>query len=143
MRTTDYAELGYMVGQMTPTPVIGQWQDQPVVVFGNGVDSETGATLFVVDAETGTLVDKLSVSSDTDNGLAGARLVLDGNGDIAAAYAGDLNGNLWKFDFTGKRDRTCHQWRPPLRCGIRAGAGRLDSATNHSACEPWQTSRWR
>ena len=97
----DFAELGYMVGQMTPTPVVGVWNGNEVVVFGNGVDSETGATLFVVDVETGELVDKLTVSTASDNGLAGATLVLDPDGEIAAAYAGDLNGNLWKFDFTG------------------------------------------
>ncbi|WP_200332810.1 PilC/PilY family type IV pilus protein [Thiocystis violacea] len=97
----DYAELGYMIGQMSPTPAIGYWKGQWVAVFGNGFDSGTGATLFVVNAATGMLVDKLTVSTETDNGLAGAALVLDSDKHIAGAYAGDLKGNLWKFDFTG------------------------------------------
>ena len=97
----DYQELGYMVGQMPPTPAIGLWKDQWVAVFGNGFDSGTGATLFVANALTGALIDKLTVSTDTDNGLAGAALVLDGDKNIVGVYAGDLKGNLWKFDLTG------------------------------------------
>lgn len=97
----DYQELGYMVGQMPPTPAIGYWKNQWVAVFGNGFDSGTGATLFIANALTGELIDKLTVSTDTDNGLAGAALVLDGDKNIAGVYAGDLKGNLWKFDLTG------------------------------------------
>ncbi|MBK1719525.1 pilus assembly protein [Thiocystis violacea] len=97
----DYKELGYMVGQMPPTPAIGYWKGQLVAVFGNGFDSGTGATLFVTNALTGALIDKLTVSTDADNGLAGAALVLDSDQQIAGAYAGDLKGNLWKFNLTG------------------------------------------
>lgn len=85
-----------------------------VAIFGNGYNntasdgsaSTTGvAYLYVVDIENGNLLAKLDTkvgSTTTPNGLASPTIV-DVNGDyyIDYAYAGDLQGNMWKFDFTG------------------------------------------
>lgn len=35
------------------------------------------------------------------NGLSAPALVMGGNGAVRYVYAGDLQGNLWRFDFTG------------------------------------------
>ncbi|MEZ5659191.1 MAG: PilC/PilY family type IV pilus protein [Burkholderiaceae bacterium] len=77
----------------------GRW----VAVFGNGVDSKGGAgaadkaRLFVVDLKTGALLKQITLPGK-DNGLGGVRLVRNVQNQVVAAYAGDLLGNLWRFD---------------------------------------------
>ncbi len=95
------SDLGYSI----PTPVTarlhnGKWG----VVLPNGYNSANNnsgkAVLFVLDVETGAVVKKLDAQgAATTNGLSTPRLA-DGNGDGVAdyAYAGDLQGNLWRFD---------------------------------------------
>ena len=78
--------------------------DHPwIVVFGNGYDSQNGrAVLYVLDALTGELLRKIDTGvGNKDNGLS-SPIVVDVNNDDRAdfAYAGDLRGNLWKFDLT-------------------------------------------
>ncbi|MEJ1964622.1 MAG: PilC/PilY family type IV pilus protein [Gammaproteobacteria bacterium] len=78
----------------------GQW----VAVFGNGYNSTNGgAYLYVVDLETGTLLAKIKASDETatdeTNGLSTPVLFSsDGDSLIDTVYAGDLKGNMWKFD---------------------------------------------
>lgn len=84
-------------------------------VFGNGYNnsesdgasttSTTGtAALYVVDIETGEVIRKIPVpggDATNANGLATPAAV-DFNGDtnVDYVYAGDLLGNMWKFDLT-------------------------------------------
>ncbi len=73
-----------------------------VVVFGNGYDSPNGrAVLFIVHADTGALLTRIDTGIGPDNGLS-TPVLTDVNNDyrIDYAYAGDLKGNLWKFDLT-------------------------------------------
>lgn len=85
-----------------------------VAIFGNGYNntaadgsaSTTGyAYLYVVDIENGNILKKFDTktgSTTTPNGLASPSLVdVDGDYYIDYVYAGDLQGNMWKFDFTG------------------------------------------
>ena len=80
----------------------GKW----AAVFGNGYNgTATGqAALFVVDLETGALVRKIATgagSVTTPNALTGVSVVdQDGNQTADVVYAGDLQGNLWKFDLS-------------------------------------------
>jgi len=89
----------------------GRW----VVVFGNGYESyNQNAALYILDAVTGELLKRIVVdgeprpctlndcSTDTEcNGLSSPTLVdLDFDGIVDYAYAGDLLGNMWKFDLT-------------------------------------------
>lgn len=67
--------------------------------FGNGYYSKSGkAQLFVVNMMTGALVTVLDTQAGDNNGLGGVELVLDESNIVIGAYAGDLKGNLWKFD---------------------------------------------
>ena len=95
-------DMGYVFGQ----PLLvktnnGRWS--VVVSGGYNVGNANGhAFLFVIDAETGSLVAKIDTgagSAASPDGLS-APGVIDINGDGVAdiAYAGDLDGNLWKFD---------------------------------------------
>jgi hypothetical protein len=74
-----------------------------VAVFGNGYDSvNQKAVLYIVNPETGALIRKLDTFAGGCNGLSTPRLV-DTDGDAYAdfAFAGDLSGNMWKFDLRG------------------------------------------
>ncbi len=95
----DSADMGYVFGQ----PLLvktnnGRWS----VIVSGGYESANGhAVLFVIDAEDGSLVKKLDTGSGTNNGLSGpAAIDANGDGVVDFVYAGDLNGNLWKFDLT-------------------------------------------
>lgn len=73
------------------------------VLVPNGLNSPNGkAVLIVLDAETGKLLGKVPTNAETGNGLS-TPTVLDTNGDGYAdrAYAGDLRGNVWRFDIGG------------------------------------------
>jgi hypothetical protein len=94
--------------------------DKWLVIFGNGYDSTNAkAVLYILDAETGQLVKKIDTGigspgqPDTEdgecNGLS-TPLLIDDDGDsrVDFAYAGDLLGNLWKFDL---RDTSATNWK--------------------------------
>jgi len=74
----------------------------PVAIVANGVNSSTGdPTLFVFNLQTGALLRHIVAQADTANGLSSPRgWDLDGDGLIDYVYAGDLKGNIWKFDLT-------------------------------------------
>ncbi|SED42293.1 pilus assembly protein [Pseudomonas anguilliseptica] len=101
--SNDWNDLGYTYG----VPVIARTNDNTwVAIFGNGYESNTGrAALYVVNALTGALIKKIVVDTDTtadvDNGLSTPSVVVDANRQITYVYAGDLKGNLWKFDLRG------------------------------------------
>lgn len=92
--------LGYTIG----IPQIGRLKDgRWVTVFGNGFSSINGvAMLYVVDLNNGNVLYRISTgvgSAGSPNGLSTPKLLLDSESTIAAVYAGDIQGNLWKFDF--------------------------------------------
>jgi type IV pilus assembly protein PilY1 len=74
----------------------GNW----AVIVGNGYNSSSGkAVLYIFNLDDGTLLKKIDTGVAGDNGLASPG-VFDSNGDgkIDFIYAGDLKGNVWKFD---------------------------------------------
>lgn len=104
------AEDAVQIGYTFPQPTVarlrnGKW----AVVTGNGYHAEGHgdgrAALFLIDAITGNLIQSLEVqgTAGVNNGLSTPRLA-DNNGDGFAdyAYAGDLQGNLWRFDLLGQ-----------------------------------------
>lgn len=97
-------DLGLTIGQ----PKIGVLNDGTwAAIFGNGYNSDNNqAFLFVVNLETGELVQKIQAgdegTDDTPNALSTPAIIdlnFDGITDIV--YAGDYYGNLWKFDLSG------------------------------------------
>ncbi|PCI74655.1 MAG: pilus assembly protein [SAR86 cluster bacterium] len=106
----DDVDLGYTYSR----PQIAKMADGSwAAVFGNGYNnteadgnaSTTGhAVLYIVDIETGDLIKKIdTLAGDvaTPNGLA-TPLMIDHDADsiVDYIYAGDLLGNMWKFDVT-------------------------------------------
>jgi len=72
-----------------------------VIIIGNGYNSTSETAALYVFSLTGTLLKKIDTQETGSNGLS-EPAVIDVNGDFKAdyAYAGDLKGNLWKFDLT-------------------------------------------
>ncbi|MBT0964000.1 pilus assembly protein [Denitromonas iodatirespirans] len=102
--TFPYAELGHAIGQAAiGRTESGQW----VAIVGNGYNSTSQtARLIVIELDTGKKLLELDTqvgSAATPNGLATPLAIdADQNGSIDLVYAGDIQGNLWKFDFTSK-----------------------------------------
>ena len=81
---------------------VGQAGYRPVVIFGNGYNSDNRkAVLYVLAADSGEILRIIDTGADGENGLSTPALI-DTNLDrqVDYAYAGDLKGNLWKFDLT-------------------------------------------
>ncbi|MBI1920892.1 MAG: hypothetical protein HYS23_07395 [Geobacter sp.] len=74
--------------------------DTWVAIFGNGYNSKEGkAYLMVVDIKTGKLIKKMPTDNTLDNGLSSPAVIVDSSGYVKYAYAGDLKGRLYRFDF--------------------------------------------
>jgi type IV pilus assembly protein PilY1 len=96
---TGFSNLGNMMSEVqTGLLDQGTW----VAIFNNGPYGASGkASLFVVNLATGALIKEIPTNSATANGLGGVRVVKNSNGIIQGAYAGDLQGNVWKFNLLG------------------------------------------
>lgn len=97
--SSGFTELGHVLSDIeTGVTPSGDW----VAAFGNGYDSASGkASLFLVNLSTGAKIRELTAGTATGNGLGGVRLVHNPAGQVIGAYAGDLKGNLWRFDLMG------------------------------------------
>ncbi len=103
-------DLGYSYSQayIANTHAAG-W----VVIFSNGYDSvNQKAVLYVLDINdsTGNIEEVIKIDTNPDasvptgdcNGLSSPALIdYNSDGYLDYVYAGDLNGNMWKFDFSG------------------------------------------
>jgi type IV pilus assembly protein PilY1 len=139
-------DLGYTYSQ----PVIakmhnGKW----VAIFGNGYNNTTAdgnpslsgsGVLYIIDIENGNLIRKFDTKSGTPatpNGLASpAATDIDGDSVIDYIYAGDLNGNMWKFDVT---DSDAYNWK--IAYGTLTGPEPLFVATDDNSVAQPITSR--
>lgn len=123
----DDADLGLTYSQ----PSIGKLQDGTwAAVFGNGYNSPSGkAVLYIVNISNGNLIAKLDTGTlavptgvTWENGLSTPALV-DTNGDrkVDAAYAGDLFGNMWKFDLSSSTPSIAFSGSPLFRARDASG----------------------
>jgi type IV pilus assembly protein PilY1 len=101
----DDPDLGFTLGGSWVTKMKnGQW----AAVFGNGYNSDntiddvhvgTGqGVLFIVEAQTGEVIQKLDAGSGSGGLSSPAIYDVDRDGKTDWIYAGDTQGNLWKFD---------------------------------------------
>ena len=97
-------DMGYSFSRPVVVQTNSQNADEAwVVITGNGYDSTSGtAILFILNPQTGGVTRKISTNATTGNGLS-TPVAVDVNLDrkVDFVYAGDLKGNLWKFDLTG------------------------------------------
>jgi hypothetical protein len=74
----------------------------PVALIGNGMGSQANtAALLVVNLNTGVIsaIDTGAGTATAPNGLSAPAIVVD-RGVLKAVYAGDMQGNLWRFAVT-------------------------------------------
>ncbi|OHC61510.1 MAG: hypothetical protein A2040_11840 [Rhodocyclales bacterium GWA2_65_19] len=98
--STNFGDLGYTYGDPSIVRTNdGKW----AVLVSNGYLSSSGkAVLYVIDVETGLLIRAIDTGSGSvasPNGLSTPTAIdtnLDGIMDYV--YAGDIDGNVWKFD---------------------------------------------
>ncbi len=96
-------DMGFILGQ----PIIVKLNNGKTgVVVGNGINSTSEkAALFIYDITTGALIKKINTgagSPSDSNGLSSpSGWDENGDGTADAIYAGDLQGNVWKFDISG------------------------------------------
>ncbi len=105
---TDTPVTGSLLGYSYSRPSIvrlnsgGADKDWGVIVGNGYLSSGGGASLHIRDVFDGSEISTLAAGtpSVTDpNGLSSPTVGdLDGNGTADVVFAGDLNGNLWKFD---------------------------------------------
>ncbi|MFM5598998.1 pilus assembly protein [Aeromonas veronii] len=112
-----HAEMG--VALAAPTLVRVKSGNLWVALVANGYNSTSQtARLFVLDLATGAIIKEIDTevgSASTPNGLS-SPLPVDEDGDrvVDYVYAGDLQGNLWKFDLTHNNSA---QWGSVLSDG--------------------------
>jgi type IV pilus assembly protein PilY1 len=92
----DNVDMGFITGY----PFVARMRNGAwAVIFGNGYDSTSGrAKLFILNASDGTLIREIDVGLPGGNGLSQPNLLLNSEREVIAIYAGDLKGQLWKFD---------------------------------------------
>src|SRR5690606_9761126 len=119
---TPLGNMGLVQGR----PVLAKVQDGDTttnaVVLGNGINSTSGrAALIVLDLESGDVIREIAVGdAGVANGLSAPTGLLGADGNtLSHVYAGDMLGNVWKFDLTNSDP---DQWQ----------STRLFTATNAS-----------
>lgn len=93
------AELGYTYG----TPVVARFADNKwYAIFPNGLDSTSQqASVFVVNINNAADYHLLTTgvgSVGTPNGMMAIQPKLSADRTVTDIYAGDIRGNVWKFD---------------------------------------------
>ena len=107
-----HEELGYGV---TAPQIVPMADGNFAAVFGNGYNGKSNsASLFIVNIADGTLIKRIDTgigSAGSPNGLGPAITSDWPDNNVVAqyVYAGDLQGNLWRFDVTGT---DVNQWGP-------------------------------
>lgn len=91
------------MGQVLGEPLVVKMNDgTTAIIAGNGINSSSGAAaLFIINIDNGAVIKELDTGATGANGLSAPRgWDNDGNGTVDYVYAGDMKGNLWKFDLT-------------------------------------------
>src|SRR5690606_12820670 len=95
-------DVGHILSQVQ----VGMLPDGRWMAFtGNGYDSTSGrAALLMYNLSNGEL-SKLAVGDSAGtNGLGGVHLVRNASHQVVGVYAGDLQGQLWRFEWAGLGD---------------------------------------
>ncbi|MBS3952934.1 MAG: hypothetical protein KGZ88_08300 [Methylomicrobium sp.] len=113
---TGFADLGFTMGQAS---IVRMANGEYAAIFGNGYNSTNHkAVLYIVNIKTGALIttdaiDTGAGNSTAKNGLS-TPIAVDVNGDrvVDVIYAGDLLGNMWKFDVSNSDPS---KWNIPFK----------------------------
>jgi type IV pilus assembly protein PilY1 len=141
--TAAPANMGLVLGR----PIIGRMNNgTTAVVVGNGPNSDNHrAVLYVYNLATGAVIAEIDTGVGTaanPNGLSAPRgWDSDGDGTIDLVYAGDLHGNLWRFDLSSNATA---QWGNASNRVVMfaAGNGRPITSSPTVALNPQTYETW-
>ena len=132
-------DIGHIYAQPVLDYVTGTRSEQIVklnngrwaVLMGNGVNSVNERPVLLIQYLDGTRgLDRIVADGNTGsaNGLSAPRLIdVNGDGTMDIAYAGDLQGNLWKFNLMSN---TAANW------GVSSWSNTAGAATCKGASSP-------
>ena len=142
-------ELDIDMGQIIGKPLIAKLNNgETGVIVPNGLNStgqsavteDSEAVLFVYNLETGAELARLSTGVTGNNGLSSPRgWDEDGNGTVDIVYAGDFQGNVWKFDL---RDGQENQWDVDKRLFRPVSSAQPITGGVTIAVDPGTDKRW-
>ncbi|MBB1088044.1 pre-peptidase C-terminal domain-containing protein [Lysobacter sp. SG-8] len=95
-------DMGMVLGKPLIAKVNIGTNGTMAAIVANGINSPNDrAALFVINLATGALIQKITTNAETANGLS-VPTGVDANGDgkVDTVYAGDLQGNVWRFDLS-------------------------------------------
>lgn len=106
----------------------GRW----AAIMGNGYNSSNERPVLLIQYLDGTRALKKIIADSTNaqtNGLgAPATFDVNGNGTVDVVYAGDLKGNMWKFNLVSTSDS---DW------GVSTWSGSGNTCDNATTCVPF------
>ena len=136
------------MGMVLGAPVLakvrtGTTTTKPAVVLGNGINSRSGkAALLVLDMDNGSVIREIPTDDTLDNGLSAPTGIYAADGKtLVFAYAGDRQGNVWKFDLTSTN---ASSWsaRKIFHAEKTAGSPQPITGGIASAKDPRTNKRW-
>src|SRR5690606_37675200 len=137
---------GNNMGLVMGRPILASVGGTPSVVIGNGINSTRGrAVLVVMNADTGAVIEEIDTgagSVDQPNGLSAPVGVYGADGrTLRYAYAGDMLGNVWKFDLTAEASSAWSATRL-FTASDSSGNAQPISAGLTLAVDPRTRKRW-
>jgi len=125
-------------GGTMPSPTLTS-----AVLLGNGINSGSDkAALLVLNMDTGAVIKEVATDNTTGNGLFAPTGIYAADGKtLVYAYAGDLQGNVWKFDLTSTSPSS---WTSKKIFHAEKTAGTPQAITGGiaSAIDPRTNKRW-
>jgi len=128
------SDMGYSYG----APVVVKTKKYGwVVMFTSGyTTSGSNSYLYIVNPRDGTLLQKISTSSASEGMAQAAAYVQDfSDGTADAVYAGDLNGQVWRFDLTAAKGSTGNYPAPVKIAQLTDTAGAAQPVTTQPLIE--------
>ncbi len=113
------------------------------VVLGNGINSGSDkAVLVVLNMDDGSVIREIPTDSTTNNGLFAPTGIYAADGKtLVYVYAGDLQGNVWKFDLTSSSP-SAWSAKKIFRAEKTAGIAQPITGGIASAVDPRTNKRW-
>lgn len=144
-RSTNATAASDNMGMVLGMPILAKVRGSvsSAVVAGNGVNSGSDkAVLLVLNMDNGDVIREIATDNTTGNGLFAPTGIYAADGKtLVYAYAGDLQGNVWKFDMTSS---TPSAWTAKKIFHAEKTTGTPQPITGGiaSAVDPRTNKRW-
>ena len=146
-RSTSATAASDNMGMVLGAPILAKVRNSTTstsaVVLGNGINSASGkAALGVLNRDDGSVIREIPTDATIGNGLFAPTGIYAADGKtLVYVYAGDLQGNVWKFDMTSS---TPNSWsaKKLFRAEKTAGTPQPITGGIASAVDPRTNKRW-